>query len=64
MTDKCLDCEYRKKCKFKDFYNFCDDCADYENCTIRFGSTCKAGYEIECNNGFEPRLEDWEYEDE
>lgn len=35
--------------------NFCDDCRDSVFCTIRSVS-CQAGYDIECNNGFEEEL--------
>ena len=51
---KCDGCEYYNECEYADNYNFCDDCKDCFGCPIRSVS-CKAGYDIECNNGFEER---------
>lgn len=50
--NRCNDCEFYYDCEYADNYNFCDDCRGSIYCTIR-GDSCKAGYEIECNNGFE-----------
>lgn len=50
--NRCSGCEFYNDCEFADNYNFCDDCADGHFCSIRSVS-CKAGYDIECNNGFE-----------
>lgn len=51
--DYCLDCEYRESCELVDNINFCDDCADCIGCDIK--TSCDAGHDIECNNGFEPK---------
>lgn len=51
MIDRCSNCEFYNNCEFADNYMFCDDCEDSYDCNIRFVS-CKAGYDIECNNGF------------
>lgn len=43
---------------------FCEDCKDYYTCDIL--SECKAGYSVECNNGFEPKndyADDYDDED-
>ena len=60
-TNYCDYCEY-ENCELRGETNFCEDCADYESCTIL--SPCAAGHDVECNNGFEPKswLEDV-YED-
>ena len=39
-------------CELRNQTNFCEDCAEYDYCTIH-SEWCDAGYEIECNNGFE-----------
>lgn len=57
----CDICEYADKCELADIVNFCDDCKDSANCTIRF-ETCEAGHYIECNNGWEDK-EDYCCED-
>lgn len=61
-TNYCDYCEY-ENCELRGETNFCEDCADYESCTIL--SPCAAGHDVECNNGFESKswLEDV-YEDE
>lgn len=61
-TNYCDYCEV-ENCELRGEINFCEDCADYESCTIL--SPCTAGHDVECNNGFEPKswLEDV-YEDE
>lgn len=56
----CDDCEYRDECDLVDNVNFCEDCKERWTCTIR-DVACKAGHDIECNNGFEPR---WSCDDE
>ena len=50
--DRCFSCDFHDDCEFVNDYEFCDDCKDADICTIREVS-CKAGYNIECNNGFE-----------
>lgn len=63
MKDYCWDCKYRKNCDLADNINFCVDCKDYYTCDICY-SDCKAGYAVECNNGFEPKepYDEEEYE--
>ena len=62
MKDRCSICEHSDSCKFAHYYNFCEDCKDYWDCTIRISSEeCLKGYEIECNNGFEDE-DEWEDE--
>ena len=60
--DRCGLCEFRDNCKYANYYDFCDDCKYGGGCPLRSAS-CKAGYDIECNNGFEDK-ELWEDEDE
>lgn len=50
--NNCRWCKYRRICELADQVNFCEDCKYYP-CGIN-GAECKAGYEIECNNTFEP----------
>ena len=50
----CDSCEFADKCELADGINFCADCAEYANCTI-CTHQCKAGHDIECNNGFEDK---------
>ena len=50
----CDSCEYYDECEDAGFVLFCDDCKDCNDCNIRYIS-CKAGHDIECNNGFEPK---------
>lgn len=52
--NRCSGCEFYNDCEFADNYNFCDDCVN-GLCSIRSVS-CKAGYDIECNNGFEEEI--------
>lgn len=50
----CDSCEYADDCEYAYMMNFCENCKDYYNCNLRSAIfTCKAGYELECNNGFE-----------
>ena len=56
---RCMNCEYRFECDIATDYFFCEDCAQYNYCTIK-NVCCKAGYEIECNNDFTPKDECWE----
>lgn len=51
-TCHCDCCDLRETCELVDGINFCEDCKDCDSCTIKL-ATCEAGYEIECNNGFE-----------
>lgn len=53
MVSYCSECEYRDTCDLTDNINFCEDCEDCDGCNIK--SSCKAGHDIECNNGFEPK---------
>lgn len=63
-NDYCSTCEYYDECEDANQVNFCDDCRDCILCSIRW-EQCKAGHDIECNNGFEPKsMDDWEDEDE
>ena len=48
----CDICEYYDDCEYAGEVNFCEDCKDHNGCTLRYVS-CKAGHDIECNNGFE-----------
>ena len=50
----CDTCEYYDECEYADGINFCDDCKDRFNCDLRYVH-CKAGHDIECNNGFEDK---------
>lgn len=53
----CKECEYRETCDDADMVNFCDECRDFKHCPIKsVFALCKAGYYIECNNGFEEKL--------
>lgn len=52
--NRCSGCEFYNDCEFADNYNFCDDCDDENFCLIR-SVLRKAGYDIECNNGFEEK---------
>lgn len=54
MKCYCDTCEV-KDCDLRDNVNFCEDCAEYRTCPLHDGvfGTCEAGYDIECNNGFE-----------
>ena len=64
FENRCTLCEYYDECEDAEMINFCDDCKDALNCPIRFCCQCKAGHDIECNNGFEPKYEsDWEDEE-
>lgn len=51
MKCYCETCKI-KDCQLREQINFCEDCKDYDDCTIK--ESCEAGYDIECNNGFEP----------
>lgn len=53
--NRCGGCEFYDECEFADNYNFCDDCRESLNCSLRY-VTCKAGYDIECSNGFEEQV--------
>lgn len=56
--NRCNGCEFHDNCEYADNYNFCDDCKDCINCSIRSFFSCEAGYDIECNNGFEDVQDD------
>lgn len=49
---RCNGCKFQDDCEYAYNYNFCDDCKDGKDCSLRT-VYCKAGYDIECNNGFE-----------
>lgn len=51
MKKYCYNCKI-KDCDIRDEINFCEDCAEYKDCTICY-EYCKKGHAIECNNGFE-----------
>ena len=51
MKNYCATCHI-KNCELRDQINFCEDCADYANCTICY-EYCDNGHAVECNNGFE-----------
>ena len=50
----CDCCEYYDECELAGDINFCEECQEYPECRICVVS-CKAGHDIECNNGFEPK---------
>lgn len=52
----CDMCEYAENCEYADGINFCDDCKYSFDCPIKT-VFCKAGYAIECNNGWEDKDE-------
>jgi hypothetical protein len=54
LGNRCDDCEHEPYCDLAYFTNFCEDCTYCENCDLRTVQ-CKAGHDIECNNGFEER---------
>ena len=58
--NRCLSCEYADECPLEMIINFCEDCKDYDECTIR-NFYCKNGFEIECNNGFEDKDDEYPY---
>lgn len=58
----CDICEYYDNCELAGGINFCENCKDCNDCTIKF-DTCKAGHYIECNNGWEDN-EIYYYDDE
>lgn len=49
--NRCSTCGYRDTCEIADNTLFCEDCAQYNICTIH-NVVCEAGHEIECNNDF------------
>lgn len=60
----CDNCKYNETCEIAFNTEFCDDCKDRFICDIRY-VCCKAGHDVECNNGFEPiNYYDDEEEDE
>ncbi len=50
----CYCCDFADTCEIADLVNFCEDCIDYDDCSI-CDTKCDAGHFIECNNGFEPK---------
>lgn len=56
MRDYCEECKYVNKCEYAFSIRFCRDCKDYWDCDIR-NVCCKAGHDIECDNGFEEENE-------
>jgi hypothetical protein len=63
MRDYCFDCEYQNDCSDIDV-GFCYDCKEKRDCDIK--TSCKAGYDIRCNNGYEEEayVDDEENDDE
>lgn len=56
MKNYCDSCDI-KNCELRDNVNFCDDCKDYYFCDLHYSTfgCCETGYNVECNNGFEPK---------
>ena len=54
-SEICIRCNHYVDCPMADDLNFCEECAEYDTCSIRDAVTCPAGCGIECNNGFEPK---------
>lgn len=53
--NRCDTCKFYNLCQYADNYNFCEDCVDGDFCSIRSFESCMAGYDIECNNGFQDK---------
>ena len=49
----CESCKYVDDCELAYEVSFCDDCKHFRNCPLAYECCCKAGHDIECNNGFE-----------
>ena len=60
---RCTYCEHYDKCEYADEIRFCDECRHNYSCPIR-NVCCEAGHDIECNNGFEERIEYFGEEEE
>ena len=54
IKEHCVGCKYEYDCDFAHNINFCENCKDFDRCSIRY-VYCKAGHELECNNGFEEK---------
>lgn len=48
----CDGCKFSECCELTNEIDFCEDCANFEECSIKT-VWCDAGHAIECNNGFE-----------
>lgn len=62
-VSRCDLCDHQHTCELANIINFCDDCRYKDECTIR-DVACDAGYDIECNNGFELSVLEEMLEDE
>lgn len=60
----CNICDFYDDCEYAGDICFCDNCAARENCRLRDGVVCLAGYGIECNNGYEEESDLFDYEEE
>jgi hypothetical protein len=54
FENRCLNCAFRDRCELVDNTSFCEDCEQYDICTVR-NVYCEAGHEVECNNDFTPK---------
>lgn len=55
MKKYCETCDV-EECELRGVINFCEDCKNYDTCDIRTWSYgCEKDFEVECNNGFEPK---------
>ena len=53
---RCANCEHYNECEHADEVCFCDECRHDYSCPVKT-VCCEAGHYIECNNGFEERIE-------
>ena len=60
MDNYCLYCDKSEDCEIANETRFCNECKHRMNC--RTLDCCEAGYEIECNNGFEDESDEGEGE--
>lgn len=61
--NRCDSCEYYDECEYAGDINFCEDCKECSECTLYYVS-CKAGFSVECNNGFEEKSDCYDNNDE
>ena len=57
--NRCFDCDFYDNREFVSDYKFRDDFKDANICIV-CGVSCKAGYDIECNNSFESGKDTYE----